>query len=104
MQMEADPVATVDWRTYYSAANAYRKVHNIEKATAMLKKSEHLAKTKTPLRRRRRAYRCILTMHAHIGNKDEIYRLLNVSKMLIVNGVRLIRLRPVSKGFWMVTS
>ncbi|XP_014491705.1 pentatricopeptide repeat-containing protein At2g20710, mitochondrial [Vigna radiata var. radiata] len=78
MQMEADPVATVYWHTYCSAANAYRKVHNIEKAMAMLKKSEHLAKGKTM----RHAYESILTMYAHIGNKDEVYRLWNVLKSL----------------------
>jgi len=78
MQMEADPFATVDWYTYCNAANAYRKVHNIEKVTAMLKKSEHLAKGKN----RRLAYESIQTIYAVIGNKDEVYRLWNVCKSL----------------------
>ncbi|RDX65728.1 Pentatricopeptide repeat-containing protein, mitochondrial, partial [Mucuna pruriens] len=73
LQMEADPLATVDWYTYTTAANGYRKVRNFEKATAMLKKSEHLARGKT----RRLAYESIQTMHAIIGNKDEVYRLWN---------------------------
>jgi len=74
MQMEADPLATVDWYTYCNAANGYRKVNNIEKVTAMLKKSEHLARGKT----RRLAYESIQTMYASIGNKDEVYRLWNI--------------------------
>ncbi|ESW21850.1 hypothetical protein PHAVU_005G104300 [Phaseolus vulgaris] len=78
MQMEADPLATVDWYTYCNAANAYRKVHNIEKVTAMLKKSEHLATGKT----RRLAYESIQTMYAVIGNKDEVYRLWNICTSL----------------------
>ncbi|TKY48858.1 Pentatricopeptide repeat-containing protein mitochondrial [Spatholobus suberectus] len=73
MQMEADPMATVDWYTYTAAANGYRKARNFEKATAMLKKSEHLARGKT----RMLAYESIQTMHATIGNKDEVYRLWN---------------------------
>ncbi|XP_027342724.1 pentatricopeptide repeat-containing protein At2g20710, mitochondrial-like isoform X2 [Abrus precatorius] len=71
MQMEADPVATVDWCTYTTAANGYLKIHNFEKVTAMLKKSEHLSRGKTV----RQACESLLCMYAAIGNKDEVYRL-----------------------------
>ncbi|KAK7290904.1 hypothetical protein RIF29_05677 [Crotalaria pallida] len=71
MWMEADPLATVDWYTYTTAANAYLKAGDFEKAVTMLKKSEQLARGKT----RRLAYESLQTMYAAIGNKDEVYRL-----------------------------
>lgn len=74
MQMEVNPLVTVDWLIYITAANGYRKVCNFVKATEMLKNSERLARGKT----RRLAYESIQTMHAIIGNKDEVYRLWNM--------------------------
>ncbi|CAJ1881573.1 unnamed protein product [Sphenostylis stenocarpa] len=76
MEMEVDPLATINWCTYTTAANDYRKVHNFEKVTAMLKKSEHLARGKT----KRLAFESIQTMYAMIGNKDEVHRLWNICK------------------------
>lgn len=73
MQMEADPIATVDWYTYATASNGYVKVGDFEKASAMLKKSEMLARGPS----KRIAYESLLTMHAAIGNKDDVYRLWN---------------------------
>ncbi|KAK7401962.1 hypothetical protein VNO78_13868 [Psophocarpus tetragonolobus] len=78
MQMEADPLVTMSWYAYSAAANGYRKVHNFEKATAILKKSEHLARGKTS----RLAYESIRTMYALIGNKDEVFRLWHMCKNL----------------------
>lgn len=78
MQIEADPIATVDWYTYSTAANGYVKAGNAEKALAMLKKSERLVRGKTS----RLAYESLQTMHAAIGNKDEVYRLWNRCKSL----------------------
>ncbi|CAJ1956568.1 unnamed protein product [Sphenostylis stenocarpa] len=78
MEMEADPLATIDWCTYTTAANGYRKVHNFEKVTAMLKKSEHLARGKT----RRLAYESIQIMYAMIGNKDELDDIDEAEKIL----------------------
>ncbi|XP_045800707.1 pentatricopeptide repeat-containing protein At2g20710, mitochondrial-like [Trifolium pratense] len=78
MQMEADPVATVDWYTYATAANGYMKVGNVEKASEMMKKSENSVND----RARKTAYESLLTMHAAIGNKDEVYRLWNRCKNL----------------------
>lgn len=85
MQMEADPMATVDWYTYSTAANAYMKVGNVEKGSAMLKKSENLVNAQTsriPYESRRLAYESLQTMHAAIGNKDAVYRLWNRCKNL----------------------
>ncbi|CAJ1947346.1 unnamed protein product, partial [Sphenostylis stenocarpa] len=78
MEMEADPLATIDWCTYTTAANVYRKVHNFEKDTAMLKKSEHLARGKT----KRLAFESIQTMYAMIGNKDELDDIDEAEKIL----------------------
>ncbi|WJX69256.1 hypothetical protein P8452_53528 [Trifolium repens] len=76
MQMETDPMATVDWYTYSTAANGYMKVGIVEKALAMMKKSEHSVNDQT----RRTAYESLLTMYAAIGKKDEVYRLWNRCK------------------------
>ncbi|KAJ1434554.1 Tetratricopeptide-like helical domain superfamily [Sesbania bispinosa] len=78
MQMEADPLATVDWLTYTTAANGYLKVGNFEKALAVLKKSEHLVRGKT----RRLAYEYLQTMYAAIGNKDELDDIDGAEKIL----------------------
>ncbi|CAI8592610.1 unnamed protein product [Vicia faba] len=78
MQMEADPIATVDWYTYATVANGYMKAGNVEKASLMLKKSENLVNGQN----RRIAYESLQTMHAAIGNKDEVYRLWNRCKNL----------------------
>ncbi|XP_061357668.1 pentatricopeptide repeat-containing protein At2g20710, mitochondrial-like [Gastrolobium bilobum] len=71
MQMEADPMATVDWCTYTTAANGYLKIGDFEKALVTLKKSEQLVRGKTM----RLAYESIQSMYAAIGNKEEVYRL-----------------------------
>lgn len=76
MWMEANPMATVDWLTYATAANCYLKAGDFEKATTMLKKSEQLARGMM----RRPAYESLQTMYAAIGNKDDVYRLWNRCK------------------------
>ncbi|XP_057455494.1 pentatricopeptide repeat-containing protein At2g20710, mitochondrial-like [Lotus japonicus] len=78
MQMEADPMATVDWYTYSTAANGYLKAGNVEKALAALKKSEQSVKGK----KLRLAYESLQSTYAAIGNKDEVYRLWNRIKNL----------------------
>ncbi|KAL2331710.1 hypothetical protein Fmac_019291 [Flemingia macrophylla] len=74
MEMEANHLVTVDWYTSISAANGYLKVGNFVKATEMLWKSEYLARGKT----RMLAYKYIQTMHAIIGNKNDVYGLWNI--------------------------
>ncbi|MED6136213.1 hypothetical protein PIB30_053936 [Stylosanthes scabra] len=78
MKMEIDPLATVDWYTYTTAANGYMKVGKVEKALSALKKSERLAVG----RAKKLAYESILTIYASIGNKDEVYRIWNKCKTL----------------------
>lgn len=78
MQMEADPLATIDWYTYATAANGYMKAGNVEKASASLKKSENLVNDLS----RRVAYESLQSIHAAIGNKDEVCRLWNRCKNL----------------------
>lgn len=76
MWMEANPMATVRWYTYSTAANCYLKAGDFEKATTMLKTSEQLARGMMG----RLAYESLQTMYAAIGNKDEVYRLWNRCK------------------------
>ncbi|KAF1898893.1 hypothetical protein Lal_00019014 [Lupinus albus] len=78
MQMEADPVVTVDWLTYSIAANCYIKADQFDKSNAMLKKSEQLVNGKI----RRNAYESLLTMYAAIGQKDDVYRVWNMCRNL----------------------
>ncbi|KAL1345866.1 hypothetical protein HN51_019543 [Arachis hypogaea] len=78
MRMEVDPLATVDWYTYTTAANGYLKGGNVEKALSALKKSERLAVGRS----KRLAYECIQTIYATSGNKDEVYRIWDKCKAL----------------------
>ncbi|KAA8524404.1 hypothetical protein F0562_010805 [Nyssa sinensis] len=77
-KMEVYPSFTIDWIAYVIAANGYLKVGLVEKALAMLKKSEQLITIKT----RRRAYEILLSMYATAGKKDEVYRILNLYKKI----------------------
>ncbi|XP_027347449.1 pentatricopeptide repeat-containing protein At2g20710, mitochondrial-like [Abrus precatorius] len=77
-QMEADPLARVDWFTFSSAAHCYIKSGQFEKSLAMLKKSEQLIKKK----KKRAAYESLLTMYAAIGKKDDVYRIWSMCKNL----------------------
>ncbi|KAK7312799.1 hypothetical protein VNO77_36942 [Canavalia gladiata] len=77
-QMEADPLVTMDWVTYSSAANGYIRSGQFEKSLTMLKKSEQLIKRN----KKRAAYESLLTMYAAIGKKDDVYRIWNMSKNL----------------------
>ncbi|KAJ4837316.1 hypothetical protein Tsubulata_031456 [Turnera subulata] len=77
-RMEGDPLVTIDWQPYVTAANAYLKAGLIDKAVTMLRRSEKLAGYKT----RRRAYESILNSYAAAGNKDEVYRVWNLCKRI----------------------
>ncbi|KAH7844984.1 hypothetical protein Vadar_033879 [Vaccinium darrowii] len=41
MKMEADPEVTIDWKAYVVVANGYLRAGAVEKASSMLKESEH---------------------------------------------------------------
>ncbi|KAF8413888.1 hypothetical protein HHK36_001882 [Tetracentron sinense] len=74
-RMEVDPQVILDWTTYAVVANAYIKAGLVDKALAMLKKSEELVTVK-----RRSAYNFFLTLYAGTGKKDELYRVWNLIK------------------------
>ncbi|KAA8524401.1 hypothetical protein F0562_010808 [Nyssa sinensis] len=78
MKMEVYPLFSIDWNAYVVAANGYLKVGLVEKALAMLKKSEQLITIKT----RRLAYEILLSMYATAGKKDEVYRIWNLYKKI----------------------
>ncbi|MED6154969.1 hypothetical protein PIB30_001111 [Stylosanthes scabra] len=78
MKMEIDPLATVDWYIYATAANGYLKVGKVEKALSALKKSEQLAVG----REKKLAYESIQTIYASLGNRDEVYRIWTKCKSL----------------------
>lgn len=62
-----------DWAVYAVAANGYTKAGFVERALAMLKKSEGLAML--TFKGRSRAFDYLLTQYAAIGKKDEVVRL-----------------------------
>ncbi|XAR55498.1 hypothetical protein NMG60_11035580 [Bertholletia excelsa] len=76
MKMEADPLVSMDCNAYFIAANGYLKAGLIEKAFAVLKKSEHLITFKT----RKFANETLMTMYSQMGKKDEVYRVWNLCK------------------------
>ena len=78
MKMEADPLVTMDWLNYNSAANAFLRVGLREKAQTLLRRSEQLITLKT----RKVAYEYLLASYASLGNKDEVYRIWNLYKCM----------------------
>ncbi|KAK9943974.1 hypothetical protein M0R45_009561 [Rubus argutus] len=78
LKMEADPLVTMDWLNYNSAANAFLRVGLREKAQALLRRSEQLITLKT----RKVAYEYLLASYASLGNKDEVYRIWNLYKCM----------------------
>ncbi|XP_057455679.1 pentatricopeptide repeat-containing protein At2g20710, mitochondrial-like [Lotus japonicus] len=75
-QTEVDPLITVDWLTYCTAADGYIKACRFDKSLAMLKKSEQLIERKM----RRVAYESLMIKYAAIGKKDDVYRIWNMCK------------------------
>ncbi|XAR55497.1 hypothetical protein NMG60_11035578 [Bertholletia excelsa] len=75
-KMEADPMVSMDCKPYFIAANGYLKAGLIEKAFAVLKKSEHLITYKT----RKLACEMLMTLYSRMGKKDEVYRVWNLCK------------------------
>uniref|UniRef100_A0A5B7CCI5 Pentatricopeptide repeat-containing protein n=1 Tax=Davidia involucrata TaxID=16924 RepID=A0A5B7CCI5_DAVIN len=76
-RMESDPGVVLDWDTYAVAASAYMKAGIVDKALAMLKKSEGLIVTS---KRKNDAFNFLLTQYATTGKKDEVLRLWEVYK------------------------
>ncbi|XAR55496.1 hypothetical protein NMG60_11035575 [Bertholletia excelsa] len=76
MKMEADPIVSMDCYAYFIAANGYLNAGLIEKAFAVLKKSEHLITYVT----RKLAHQMLMTLYSRMGKKDEVYRVWNLRK------------------------
>lgn len=76
MKMEADPFITIDWNAYVVVAKGYIRAGNMEKALAMLRKSEQLIRVNT----RKLAYEILMSLYAGMGNKDEMFRIWNLYK------------------------
>lgn len=69
---ESDPKGLLDWTNYAVAANGYAKAGDVDKALAMLKKSEQLIPSS---KRQRGAYEYLMTQYAVLGKKDNTLRL-----------------------------
>ncbi|XP_065874915.1 pentatricopeptide repeat-containing protein At2g20710, mitochondrial-like isoform X2 [Euphorbia lathyris] len=78
MKMEADPLVKVDFYVYTVAANGYLKAGLLDKASAMLKKSEQLIL----LNSRRYSYELLLKQYADVGKKADVYRIWELYKQM----------------------
>lgn len=74
--MEDNPRIVMDWDAYSVAANGYIKAGLLDKALAMLKKSEALVTTPKDLG----AYDFLLTMYASVGEREDLYRIWNLRR------------------------
>ncbi|XP_071714544.1 pentatricopeptide repeat-containing protein At4g21705, mitochondrial-like [Rutidosis leptorrhynchoides] len=74
MEMENDPNIIMDWNTYAVVANCYINGKVFEKANNVLKKAEKLVE-KDGL-----GYNHLISLHARLGNKDDVLRLWGVQK------------------------
>ncbi|KAK1554281.1 hypothetical protein Q3G72_010050 [Acer saccharum] len=75
-RMESDTSVVLDWTSYATAASAYAKLGMLDKAVAMMKKSEGLVSGK----RSNTAYEYLITQYATYGKKDDVLRLWQVYK------------------------
>lgn len=74
-EMESQPHIVMDWNTYTVAANIYIKAGITNKATNALKKSEERLDKKDAT-----AYNQLISLHASLGNKEEVLRLWDLQK------------------------
>ncbi|CAN6561844.1 unnamed protein product [Malus baccata var. baccata] len=71
-EWESDPKVLMDWDSYSNVAISYKKAGNVEKALAMLERSEKLMSSS---KRKRGAYEYLMTQYAALGQKDRVMRL-----------------------------
>ncbi|KAL8095051.1 pentatricopeptide repeat-containing protein At2g20710, mitochondrial-like [Apium graveolens] len=76
-KMESEPEYRLDWDSYTSAADAYKNVGCVDKASMMLKKAEGLIQTS---KRKSLGYEFLITHYSAMGNKAEVLRLWEVYK------------------------
>lgn len=76
-RMESDPQLVLNWNSYSIAANGYLKVGLLDKALAMVKKSEGLIDN---AKKKNFAFDLLLKQYAEIGKKDELYRIWKLYK------------------------
>ncbi|XP_059668604.1 pentatricopeptide repeat-containing protein At2g20710, mitochondrial-like isoform X2 [Cornus florida] len=76
-RMESDPMIGLDWNAYAVAASGYMKAGLVDKALAVLKKSERLIANS---KKNHLAFEFLLTQYAATGNKDEVLRLWELYK------------------------
>lgn len=77
--MEADPNVALDWVIYATVGNGYGKVGLLDKALAMLKKSEEQIKGAKV----NSAYNVILTLYGKYGKKDDVLRIWELYKKAV---------------------
>lgn len=73
-KMETDPMASATYLCYATAAKGYIKAGALEKASASLKKAEHLIRG----RKRGFAYAGLLSLYAKMHNREDVHRLWKV--------------------------
>ncbi|CAA0825293.1 Pentatricopeptide repeat-containing protein -mitochondrial [Striga hermonthica] len=69
-EMESDSSIVMDWKTYAAVANFYIKASLTSKANVVLKKAEGRLGSKDGV-----AYNSLISLHARLGNKDDVLRL-----------------------------
>lgn len=75
-EMEDDAHITMDWNTYSVVANFYVKASLIDKANIALQKAEKRLDDKDAL-----GYNHLISLHARLGNRDDILRLWHDEKI-----------------------
>jgi pentatricopeptide repeat protein len=76
-EMESDDNVDIDWNIYSTLANIYIKAKVLDKAESVLKQMENKMKemeAKTA-RKDRLAYDHLISFHASLGNRAEVYRI-----------------------------
>lgn len=73
-RMESDPLITLDWQVYATAASGYLKAGLVDKTLTMLKASEKFIRGNS----RNTAYESLINSYTVLGNKDEVHRLWNL--------------------------
>lgn len=74
-EMEGQTHIVMDWNSYAVAANFYIKAGLTDKATYSLKKAEETLDKKDAL-----GYNNLISLHAKLGNKEEVLRLWTLEK------------------------